>query len=424
MQAVTEAQMVLLPLTGAIQYSIDNGATFQAGNIFNNLPAGVYQVVIQDANGCQDTKNVTITEPPALALNLNATTSTCSNSNGSIDITANGGTGTIQFSIDNGASYQAGNIFNNLLAGNYTVTIQDANGCTAMGNINVPDAPAPNVGATPTVDATCNGGSDGSVTVTANGGTGAIQYSIDNGTTWQPGNSFSGLAAGNYTITIQDANGCVDTKNIIIGEPTAININSNTVTATCGNSDGSITINANGGTGAYQYSIDNGATFQNGNTFNNLPSGNYGIIVQDANGCQGVDVASVSNASAPAISSAPVTDANCNGDSNGSITVNANGGTGALQYSIDNGATWQAGNNFNGLPAGTYSIVVEDVNGCQANTSATINEPTALVLNSNTTTATCGNNNGTIDIMANGGTGTILLPEIMISLSRMRMDVC
>ena len=247
--------------TGVIQYSIDNGITFQAGNIFNNLPAGNYQILIQDANGCQAATNVNIAEPPALILNINATTSTCSSNNGSIDIIANGGTGAIQFSIDNGVSYQAGNIFNNLLAGNYTITIQDANGCTTSGNINVPDAPAPTIGATPTVDATCNGGSDGSVAVNTNGGTGAIQYSIDNGTTWQAGNSFIGLAAGNYTITIQDANGCMDTKNIIIGEPAAININTNTVTATCGNSDGSITITANGGTGAYQYSIDNGVYF-------------------------------------------------------------------------------------------------------------------------------------------------------------------
>jgi len=393
--------------TGAIQYSIDNGATFQAGNIFNNLPAGNYQVMIQDANGCTDTKNVNISEPPALVLNSNATTSTCGSNNGSIDITANGGTGAIQYSIDNGTSFQSGNIFNNLLAGNYDIVIQDANGCTAAGNINVPDAPAPVISGTPTVDATCNGGSDGSFSVNANGGTGVIQYSIDNGATWQAGNSFNGLTAGNYTITIQDANGCQATANLNIGEPAPVIVNTNTVTATCGNSDGSITINANGGTGAYQYSIDNGATFQNGNNFINLPSGNYDIVVQDANGCQGVDVASVSNASAPVISSAPVTDANCNGDANGSIIVNANGGTGALQFSIDNGATWQAGNNFNGLPAGMYSIVVQDVNGCQANTSATINEPAALVLNSNTTTATCGNNNGSIDITANGGSGTL-----------------
>src|SRR4029077_18905625 len=138
---------------------------------------------------------------------------------------------------------------------------------TANFSINEPTALALN---TNPVDANCNGASDGSVSVNANGGTGAIQFSIDNGATWQVGNSFNGLAAGNYTITIQDANGCQTTTNVIIGEPTLININTNTITATCGNNDGSITIIANGGTGALQYSIDGGATFQNGNNFPNL----------------------------------------------------------------------------------------------------------------------------------------------------------
>jgi gliding motility-associated-like protein len=392
--------------TGAIQYSIDNGNTFQNGNTFNGLPAGNYDLVIQDANGCTAMVNVNIAEPSPLVLISNATNSTCGNNNGSIDINANGGTGVIQYSIDNGATFQPGNTFNNLPAGNYDLVIQDANGCTASGTINVPDEPAPVITGTPVQDVTCNGGADGSIVINTNGGTGAIQYSIDNGNTFQNGDTFNGLLAGNYQVVIQDANGC--TANIIvnIAEPSPIVFNTNIISSTCGNSNGSIhIINANGGTGAFQCSIDGGASFQNGTNFNGLAAGNYDVVVQDANGCQAMAVVVVNNAQSPVINTVPVADVSCNGGSDGSIIINANGGTGAIQYSIDNGATFQVGNIFNGLPAGTYTIIIEDANGCQANTVVDITEPTPVVFNSNTVTATCGNNNGHIHINANGGTG-------------------
>ena len=393
--------------TGAIQYSIDGGTTYQAANTFNGLPAGNYSIIIQDANGCTATSNANIAQPTALVVNPNSVTATCSNNNGSININANGGTGTIQYSIDNGTTFQASNNFNGLASGNYSIVVQDANGCTATSNINVPDEPSPTIVSIPVVDATCNAGTNGSIAINSNGGTGAIQYSIDGGTTYQATNTFNGLPAGNYSIIIQDVNGCTAAANAIIAQPTAVAFNSNTVTATCGSSNGSITINGNGGTGTLQYSIDGGTTFQAGNIFNGLPAGNYNIVVQDANNCAANGVASVNNALAPAIASAPVFDVTCNTGTNGSITVNANGGTGALQYSIDNGVTFQAGNIFNNLPAGNYNIVVQDVNGCVASSAAIINEPSAVVLNANAITATCSNNNGSININANGGTGAI-----------------
>ena len=391
--------------TGAVQYSL-NGGAFQASNTFNGLTAGNYSITIQDANGCTATSNAVITEPAALVLNPNAVSSTCSNSNGSITINANGGTGTIQYSINGGTTYQASNTFSGLASGNYSVMIQDANGCTSSSNINVPDQPSPSITSTPVVNVICNSGNNGSITVNSNGGTGTIQYSINAGA-FQSSNTFNGLTAGNYSITIQDANGCTATANATITEPSAIVFNTNTVTATCGASNGSITINANGGTGALQFSIDGGATFQSGNVFSGISAGNYNIVVTDANNCTVAGIASVSNALSPAIASAPVADVTCNSGTNGSITINAGGGTGALQYSINNGATYQAGNVFNNLIAGTYNIVVMDANGCSTTSVAIINEPSAINANATATVSTCGNSNGTITITGNGGTGTL-----------------
>jgi gliding motility-associated-like protein len=393
--------------TGAIQYSIDNGVSYQSGNLFSGLPAGNYSITIQDANGCTATANTAITEPTPVLISLASQNSTCSQSNGSVTATAGGGTGAIQYSIDNGASWQASNVFNGLAAATYNILVQDANGCTATSSIAVPDEPSPTVSATPVTNVSCNTGSDGTITVNSIGGTGAIQYSIDNGVTYQPGNLFSGLPAGNYSITILDANGCTATANTVISEPPAIVLNASTVDATCNGSNGFINAGGNGGTGALQFSINGGLSFQPGGTFGGLPAGNYLITVQDANGCQDSIVASVSNAQAPVIASVLAVHVTCNSGNDGSVTINAVGGTGTLEYSIDNGNTFQAGNSFTGLPAGNYDVVVRDANGCLSTSGVQVTEPPALSLSAAPVTSTCGNSNGSITITAGGGTGSI-----------------
>ncbi|MBK7855798.1 MAG: SprB repeat-containing protein [Bacteroidetes bacterium] len=147
-----------------------------------------------------------------------------------------------------------------------------------------------------------------------------------------------------------------------------------------GANNGSITVNAKGGTAPLQYSIDNGATYQTGNAFNNLAPANYNIVVQDANSCTATSAVNITEPTVVAITGTPSVNVDCNGANNGSITVNANGGTAPLQYSIDNGATYQAGNAFNNLAPANYSIVVQDANGCTATSVVNITEPTAVAI--------------------------------------------
>ncbi len=397
--------------TAPLQYSIDNGATYQSGNVFGSLSPGNYNIVVQDANGCTVTTTATITEPTAVVISGTPVTDANCNgaNNGSITINANGGTGTLQYSIDNGSTYQSGNVFGSLSPGNYNIVVQDANGCTVTTTATVTEPTAVVISGTPVTDANCNGTNNGSITINANGGTGTLQYSIDNGSTYQPGNIFGSLSPGNYNIVVQDANGCTVTTTATVTEPTAVVISGTPVTdANCnGANNGSITINANGGTGTLQYSIDNGSTFQPGNIFGSLSPGSYNIVVQDANGCTVTTTATVTEPTAVVISGTPVTDANCNGANNGSITINANGGTGTLQYSIDNGSTYQSGNVFGSLSPGSYNIVVQDANGCTATTTATVTEPTALSYSAVVTDANCGNANGGVTINAAGGTSPI-----------------
>ncbi len=394
--------------TGVLQYSINNGTTFQSGNVFNGLAAGTYNVVVSDAAGCLVSTSVVITDPALLNVSANNVGTTCTQSNGSITVNGSGGTGTLQYAM-NGGSYQASTNFNNLAAGNYTVTVQDANGCTASISSNVTDAPSAIIVNINTTPVSCNGQSDATIDIVANSGTAPLNYSIDNGLTFQVGSYFSGLPAGSYNIVVSDANGCTTTGSINVVEPTTLTLNLNATNTTCSQTNGSVSAAANGGTPAYQFSIDAGGTFQSSASFSGLATGVYSIVVQDANGCTASGSINLSDLPGPRIDNVVTVDINCNGANNGSVSVMASNGTAPLQYSIDNGTTYQSGNVFGSLSPGNYNIVVQDANGCTVTTTATIAEPTAVVISGTPVTdANCnGANNGSITINANGGTGTL-----------------
>ncbi|MBL0340556.1 MAG: SprB repeat-containing protein [Bacteroidetes bacterium] len=465
--------------TGALQYSIDNGATFQASNSFNNLPQGNYSIVVEDGAGCQATLNIIITEPPLLTistvlnipicglnngsitasslggvnpkqysinggpsqasglfqnlgpgnytvtvtdfnnctasvlvaviadppLNINAvpSNSTCSNNDGSLILSAAGGNNPYSYSI-NGGPGQGSAAFNNLVSGNYIAMVTDQDGCTSSINIFVPDEPAPVISAVLTSEVTCFGGLDGIITVNVIGGTNPLQYSLNSGP-FQSSNIFPNLLSGAYSVIVRDANGCTATANVNIGQPDVVLSPWSSINSTCGFSNGAVTVNATGGIGTLMYSL-NGGPFQLGNTFSNLSAGNYFITVQDGNGCLVVANTSVSNVPGPVIPSVITTDVTCFGGSDGSLIINTNGGAFPLQYSIDNGATYQSDSTFSGLSAGNQTIQVTDANGCTVATNIIINEPLVISPVLNVSGSTCGDPNGSVSINANGGTGT------------------
>ena len=156
---------------------------------------------------------------------------------------------------------------------------------------------------------------------------------------------------------------CIEQIQQIVTEPSAIAPTTTYTAPLCnGDNNGSITANATGGTAPYQYSLDN-ATWQTANTFNGLTAGTYTIYVQDDNGCIEQIQQIVTEPAVLIASISTYNNVSCNGDNDGSITANATGGTAPYQYSLDN-ATWQTANTFNGLTAGTYTIYVQDDNGC------------------------------------------------------------
>jgi PKD repeat protein len=395
--------------TGTIVYSIDNGVTFQGGNTFAGLTAGTYNIVVEDDNGCQATATATLTDPPAVTIdNLSFTDPLCNGDvNGTITITASGGTGGLNYSIDNGVTFQGSGSFTGLSSGGYTIVVEDGSGCQATGTVTLTNPPALTITGITGVDPSCNGGTNGSITINATGGTAPLQYSIDNGVTFQAGNNFTGLSAGTYDIVVEDASGCQTTATATLTDPPAVtidNITSNDPTCN-GLSDGDITIVASGGTGGLNYSIDNGVSFQGTGSFTGLTAATYNVVVEDANGCQATTTVTLTDPAALSISGVIGNDPSCFGLSDGDITINATGGTGTLNYSIDNGVTFQTGNTFGSLGDGTYDIVVEDVNGCQAITTITLTEPAQLTYTVTITDENCGAADGEIDLVASGGDG-------------------
>jgi hypothetical protein len=381
--------------TAPYQYSINNGTTYQSGNFFTGLTGGLYSLIVRDATGCTNAAQINITSSPAPSISAVPTAATCGLNNGSISAFGSGGTAPLQYSI-NGNIFQASNFFTNLTPGTYTVTVKDANGCTKTTTVNVANFPVPIVTAIATT-AACNN-INGSITATGSSGQPPYQYSI-NAFFFQSNNIFTGLAAGTYTITIKDSAGCTNTTTATVLSVGGPAVTATSITSACNANNGSITATATGGSPGYQYSI-NGINYQAGNTFTGLGAGTYVVRVRDAIGCVGTFTIVVNNTAAPTIVAVPTPTA-CNLNS-GVITITAAGGTAPYQYSID-GITYVAGNAFNALSAGIYTVYVRDANGCIKSATVRVINVSGLALTVSTIVTSCNVNNGTITATATGG---------------------
>lgn len=267
--------------------------------------------------------------------------------------------------------------FSGLTAANYSVVIQDANGCSSSAVATITNQAGPSIATVIANDVKCNGTANGVISISANGGTGILQYSINNGSSFQQGNIFSGLSTGIYQIVVKDANGCNITSQSIINEPDPILLTVIENGSTCSQSNGGINVSANGGTGVLQYSANNGISYQASSSFMNLSAGSYTVMVQDSNGCTSQIPATVTDAPAPVLQNIGVTNVLCYGNSDGLIQVQTNGGTGTLNYSLSNGDVSLSG-IFDSLGWGNYVVSITDANGCSVFGNTTVTQPQPL----------------------------------------------
>ncbi|NQY66412.1 MAG: SprB repeat-containing protein, partial [Flavobacteriales bacterium] len=292
----------------------------------------------------------------------------------------------------------------------YTVTIFDANNCSASVSETLYNPSIINLTGFSVSNPSCNGGSDGTITITASGGTGALSYSSDNGISFQTSSTLGGLGANLIDIVVEDVNGCQTSTNYPLSDPSMLVLSSATgVNPVCNNGTGSITVSVSGGTGGYTYSSDNGVTFQGSNVISGIGDGSYSVVVEDATGCQKSTNVILTEPTAVTITNVSAISPNCNNGTNGSISITASGGTGSLSYSIDNGVTFQASSSFPGLSAASYDIVVEDASGCQATSNTVLINPTLVSIDNVVTAepACYGALTASIVLTASGGTGAL-----------------
>lgn len=282
-------------------------------------------------------------------------------------------------------------------SGSYTNAISSISGCdsTVITNLTVLSPINTNISQT---NVSCNGGNNGTASVTPTGGAGGYAYSWSNG---QSTANISGLSAGNYTVFITDNAGCTQTGNVTITQASPISITTNSSAIACsGGNDGSISASATGGTGNYAYSWSSGQTTA---TITNLQAGTYIVFVTDQNNCQNAQTSNLSN---PSPIATPITQSNvtCFNGNNGSATVSASGGTGNFFYSWSNGLT---GAMASFLTAGAYTVFVTDGNNCTTAQNVNITQPAAINATFSTNPISCnGGNNGSITVIPSGGTGT------------------
>jgi hypothetical protein len=386
--------------TPGYTYLWSNGATTASAT---GLIAGTYSVTITDANSCTRTVNNIIVGQPSAILNGTPSVTAVScfgGSNGTATIVASGGTPSYTYLWSNGATTATAS---GLIAGTYSVTITDANSCTRTINNIIVGEPTILNGTPSTTAVSCFGGSNGTATITASGGTAGYTYLWSNGATTA---SATGLIAGTYSVTITDANSCTRTvNNIIVGQPSAIlNGTPSTTAVSCfGGSNGTATITASGGTPGYTYSwAPSGGT---GATASGLIAGTYSVTITDANSCTRTINNIIVGGPASIISGTPSTTAvSCFGGSNGTATIAASGGTPGYTYLWSNGATTATAS---GLIAGTYSVTITDANSCTRTVNNIIvGQPTVINAAPSQTNVSCnGGANGSATVTPTGGTG-------------------
>ncbi len=367
--------------TGNIRYSLNGGPEEELGE-FNNLPGGNYTISLIDEQLCQTDTVVEILRPDQITIenvDVNDVTGCPGDNSGEIDSEASGGTGLLEYSID-GINWQATGLFTNLIAGNYTVRVRDNNGCTEDTTVSVTEPLPVSVQAETTTAANCYGTSTGSVTVEAVDGTPPYTYSLLPALLPpQSTGTFSGLPAGDYSVTITDSEGCgpVISNTLTVTEPPELQADSVTIDhITCnGESDGKIAVYLAGGTSPYEYSIDNEVTWESGYSFTGLGPGTYEVYARDLNGCS-IYIGTYTLNEPPGMNAnAVVTDVSpCFGGTNGAITVSVTGGWGVYEYSID-GLNYQSSEVFSDLPAGDYTVFVKDTGNCSLSFEETVSEP-------------------------------------------------
>jgi subtilisin-like proprotein convertase family protein len=373
-------------------------STGETSEDLQNLSAGNYTVSVSDIEGCTVTQSYSIiNQANGLTITaMNLTNEFCGNAQGAIDAVINGGAQPYTFLWSNGATTED---VSGLVAGTYSLTVTDANGCAFVDNTTISNNTggfAQNYGNA--VDEVCNDAS-GSIDINIVGGQNPYNYVWSNGATTE---DVTGLSAGTYSATITDNAGCIITTPVYTVNNNGAGLNIDFIdldNEVCSNAAGAIELFVNGGTAPLTYSWSTGGSTA---VINNLTAGTYSATVTDANGCpvSTGNLTLINESGSLALNAVNTFDENCN-NSTGAIDLQISGGTAPLSYIWSNGSTSE---DLSNLSAGTYNCTIVDVNGCTVNAGTTVNNNAGALNIDNfiVTDASCGQPNGAVTTMISG----------------------
>ncbi|MCB9198628.1 MAG: gliding motility-associated C-terminal domain-containing protein [Flavobacteriales bacterium] len=408
----------VLPLT-VISWSGPNGYSAGTEDI-SGLEAGQYCLHIEDANSCSLDTCITLSAPTTVSVSTSAIDSDCNAPTGQISASASGGNPgySYEWFTDPGftSSMGPGSTQSGLGLGTYYVIATDINGCTANGQQDIQESNAPSITIDAVNDADCFGNSSGDIFVTVSGGTPNYLYDWDNDGSGDNDDTedLTGIPAGQYIITVTDAVGCTSKDTAVIAEPLApLAISGVQTDLSCnGGATGEVTITVTGGTPNYTYDwTESGSLFStatNGtgiNTASGLSALVYDVQVTDNNGCTITDQYTLIEPTAITLVMSNL-GSSC-GNLDGEVSVIASGGTDGITYFYDWDIDGTGDNDDNatetGVPAGTYTVIVSDLNGCTATDLVAVSDVGGPTVVGTTTGVNCyGDANGTIDITVTG----------------------
>lgn len=339
-------------------YNWSNGETTSSAT---SLSAGTYTLTLLDSNGCSVTATTIVTEPPVLSNSMSFTAASCGGSNGTATANPSGGTGLYTYLWSPTAQTNA--TATSLSAGTYTVTITDANGCSKKDSVTVTASGTLSASITGSNNVTCNGGSDGSITVTPTGGTSPYTY------LWTPSAqtnaTATSLTAGTYTVTVNDVGGCIVTVNFTITEPIAVTATTSGTQTVCLGQSANISVTGGGGTGPYTYAWSSGATTSGINTGPIVTNTVFTVTVTDSKGCASAPATdtvkpgpALKVTASPSVSVCPGTPV--------TITATGSGGDGIYTYSWSPGGANGTSTTVTPASTTTYTITLTDDCGTPA----------------------------------------------------------
>lgn len=347
--------------TNNTTFAWSNGATTED---ISNLGPGTYNVTVtKPGSGTVTLAAAVVLSDAIMSINGVITDPTQSTaSDGQINVSVANGSSPYTFQWSNGRTTED---ITNLAEGNYSVTVTDANGCSASKQFVISLGVKVSSGVVKQI--TCNGANNGSVDITAGGGTSPYTYKWSNGPSTE---DVSGLGAGNFTVTVTDSKGVSATATYTITDPPALVVNGTTTPPASGGSDGAINLTVDGGVKPYQF------TWNTGSNTEDLPAlaaGSYTVTVTDANQCSKVATFAVGDLGV----NLAITQVACAGDATGSINATPTSGTAPYSFRWSSGATTQQLNN---LKAGQYGLTVTDAAGKSFTSSVNVTEPARLLV--------------------------------------------